>query len=108
MLSLFTDFSNILKIFAVMLAAYLLGSLNIAIIVTKIFTGKDIRENHLSRESSAERYKTAIIACIYFSSERTEAHALQCLRCSALGLSMTSKTKPYSQLNTPRASKPRR
>lgn len=43
MLSLFTDFSNILKIFAVMLAAYLLGSLNIAIIVTKIFTGKDIR-----------------------------------------------------------------
>ena len=42
MLSLFTDFSNILKIFAVMLAAYLLGSLNIAIIVTKIFTGKDV------------------------------------------------------------------
>ncbi len=43
MLSLFTDVSNIIKILLVMLVAYLLGSLNIAIIVTKIFTGKDIR-----------------------------------------------------------------
>lgn len=43
MLSLFTDVSNIIKILLVMAVAYLLGSLNIAIIVTKIFTGKDIR-----------------------------------------------------------------
>ncbi|MBQ3691938.1 MAG: glycerol-3-phosphate acyltransferase, partial [Clostridia bacterium] len=43
MLSLFTDVSNIIKILLVMIIAYLLGSLNIAIIVTKIFTGKDIR-----------------------------------------------------------------
>ena len=43
MLSLFTDISNIIKILSVMIVAYLLGSLNIAIIVTKIFTGKDIR-----------------------------------------------------------------
>ncbi len=43
MLSLFTDPINIVKIAVVMLAAYLLGSLNIAIIVTKAFTGKDIR-----------------------------------------------------------------
>ncbi len=43
MLSLFGDVTNVLKIAFVMVAAYLLGSLNIAIIVTKIFTGKDIR-----------------------------------------------------------------
>ncbi len=43
MLSLFTDPINIVKIVAVMIVAYLLGSLNIAIIVTKAFTGKDIR-----------------------------------------------------------------
>lgn len=43
MLSLFTDPINIVKIVVVMAAAYLLGSLNIAIIVTKAFTGKDIR-----------------------------------------------------------------
>lgn len=44
MLSLFTDPINIVKIAAVMIAAYLLGSLNIAIIVTKAFTGEDIRK----------------------------------------------------------------
>lgn len=43
MLSLFTDPMNIVKIVITMVAAYLLGSLNIAIIVTKAFTGKDIR-----------------------------------------------------------------
>ena len=43
MLSLFTDVSNIVKLFAVMAVAYLLGSIDIAIVVTKIFTGKDIR-----------------------------------------------------------------
>lgn len=43
MLSLFSDFSNVIKIIAVMIIAYLLGSVNIAIIVTKLFTGKDIR-----------------------------------------------------------------
>ena len=43
MLSLFTDPLNVVKIIAVMVVAYLLGSLNIAIIVTKAFTGKDIR-----------------------------------------------------------------
>ncbi len=43
MLSLFTDATNIIKIIAVIVIAYLLGSLNIAIIVTKLFTGKDIR-----------------------------------------------------------------
>ncbi len=43
MLSLFTDPINIVKIVLVMVIAYLLGSLNIAIIVTKAFTGKDIR-----------------------------------------------------------------
>lgn len=43
MLSLFTDVSNVVKIIAVMIIAYLLGSVNIAIIVTKLFTGKDIR-----------------------------------------------------------------
>ena len=43
MVSLFSDISNVIKILSVMLIAYLLGSLNIAIIVTKIFTGKDIR-----------------------------------------------------------------
>lgn len=43
MLGLFTDVSNIVKIIAVMVIAYLLGSVNIAIIVTKLFTGKDIR-----------------------------------------------------------------
>ena len=44
MLSLFTDPVNIVKIIVVMAAAYLLGSLNIAIIVTKAFTGEDIRK----------------------------------------------------------------
>lgn len=44
MLSLFTDPINIVKIIAVMVVAYLLGSLNIAIIVTKAFTGEDIRK----------------------------------------------------------------
>ncbi len=44
MLSLFTDPLNIVKIAAVMAIAYLLGSLNIAIIVTKLFTGEDIRK----------------------------------------------------------------
>ena len=43
MLALFTDSSNVLKIAAVMIIAYLLGSIDIAILVTKIFTGKDIR-----------------------------------------------------------------
>ena len=43
MLALFSDFSNILKIVAVMAIAYLLGSIDVAILVTKIFTGKDIR-----------------------------------------------------------------
>lgn len=43
MLSLFTDVSNIVKLVAVMAVAYLLGSIDIAIVVTKIFTGKDIR-----------------------------------------------------------------
>ena len=43
MLGLFTDLSNVLKIILVMAIAYLLGSVNIAIIVTKLFTGKDIR-----------------------------------------------------------------
>lgn len=43
MLSIFTDASNIIKFVAVIAIAYLLGSLNIAIITTKLFTGKDIR-----------------------------------------------------------------
>ena len=43
MLSLVADISNVVKIIAVMVIAYLLGSLNIAIIVTKLFTKKDIR-----------------------------------------------------------------
>ena len=44
MLGLFADFHNVLRMLLVMVIAYLLGSLNIAIIVTKIFTGgKDIR-----------------------------------------------------------------
>ncbi len=43
MLSLFTDPLNIVKIVVTMAVAYLLGSLNVAIIVTKAFTGKDIR-----------------------------------------------------------------
>jgi len=44
MIGLFADFHNILRMLLVMVIAYLLGSLNIAIIVTKIFTGgKDIR-----------------------------------------------------------------
>ncbi|MBQ1545965.1 MAG: glycerol-3-phosphate 1-O-acyltransferase PlsY [Clostridia bacterium] len=44
MISLFTDPLNIVKMIAVMVVAYLLGSLNIAIIVTKAFTGEDIRK----------------------------------------------------------------
>ena len=43
MLGLFTDLSNVLKIVIVMIIAYLLGSINVAILITKIFTGKDIR-----------------------------------------------------------------
>ena len=43
MLSLFTDGSNVIKAIAVIVIAYLLGSVNIAIVVTKLFTGKDIR-----------------------------------------------------------------
>lgn len=43
MLSLFTDGSNIMKAVAVIVISYLLGSINIAIVVTKLFTGKDIR-----------------------------------------------------------------
>lgn len=43
MLSLFSDGMNIAKILAVIIIAYLLGSINVAILVTKIFTGKDIR-----------------------------------------------------------------
>ncbi len=43
MVSLFTDPINLLKIVVVIAVSYLLGSLNIAIIVTKLFTGKDIR-----------------------------------------------------------------
>lgn len=41
--SLFTDGINIVKIALVVVAAYLLGSINVAIVVTKLFTGKDIR-----------------------------------------------------------------
>ena len=41
--SLFTDGMNIAKIVFVVAASYLLGSINVAIIVTKLFTGKDIR-----------------------------------------------------------------
>ncbi len=44
MVSLFTDPINILKMAVVMVISYLLGSLNIAIIVTKLFTGQDIRK----------------------------------------------------------------
>ncbi len=43
MLSLFSDGMNIAKILAVIVIAYLLGSINVAILVTKAFTGKDIR-----------------------------------------------------------------
>ncbi len=43
MLGLFSDISNVVKILAVMIGAYLLGSIDVAILVTKIFTGKDIR-----------------------------------------------------------------
>ncbi len=43
MIGLFTDLSNVLKIIIVMIIAYLLGSINVAILITKIFTGKDIR-----------------------------------------------------------------
>ncbi len=43
MAELLTDPVNILKILLVMISAYLLGSINVAIVVTKLFTGKDIR-----------------------------------------------------------------
>ncbi len=43
MAELLTTPTNILKILLVMLSAYLLGSVNVAIVVTKLFTGKDIR-----------------------------------------------------------------
>lgn len=43
MLSLFTDVSNVIKAVAVIVTAYLLGSVNVAILVTKLFSGKDIR-----------------------------------------------------------------
>ena len=43
MLSLFTDGSNVVKAIAVIVIAYLLGSVNVAILVTKLFSGNDIR-----------------------------------------------------------------